>query len=437
MAAAEAAQPSLRGEYGNIALLLLLYTLQGIPMGLFGFVDMEVKALFKDSFSEQGTFMLAAWPFSLKLLWAPLVDSWYVERCGRRKSWMVPAQLLIGVLLLHLSQVIDGLFASKDITTLTMLFFGLYFLCATQDIAVDGWALTMLRAENAGYASTCNAVGQTIGFTIGFMVPMAKMVPLPAFMYFWGSIFVGTTVAVAVFKTEAPTPKDDQLEGLGEAYTTMYKVVRTRPVQLVALHLLTRSLTFIPADVMAIGRLQDSGFPKESIAVIKLFVTPIEIALPWALSRFTAGPRPLTVVLAAYLPRLLLTPLAGLFAFYVGAIPAETPTSIYATIFLFVILQGVLSNSMFVAHMAFFARISDPSIGGTYMTFLNTIHNIGNMWTTTLCLKTADPIKAYTGQDGFYVLCGACSVYGLLWFMWFRPLLSHTQELPVEKWRVA
>lgn len=27
--------------------------------------------------------------------------------------------------------------------------------------------------------------------------------------------------------------------------------------------------------------------------------------------------------------------------------------------------------------MAFFARISDPSIGGTYMTFLNTISNLG------------------------------------------------------------
>ena len=24
-----------------------------------------------------------------------------------------------------------------------------------EDIAVDGWALTMLRKENAGYASTC------------------------------------------------------------------------------------------------------------------------------------------------------------------------------------------------------------------------------------------------------------------------------------------
>lgn len=35
-----------------------------------------------------------------------------------------------------------------------------------QDIAVDGWALTMLSRENVGYASTCNTIGQTLGFFI-------------------------------------------------------------------------------------------------------------------------------------------------------------------------------------------------------------------------------------------------------------------------------
>ena len=43
------------------------------------------------------------------------------------------------------------------------MFFFLNFLAATQDIAVDGWALTMLKRQNVGYASTCNSVGQTAG----------------------------------------------------------------------------------------------------------------------------------------------------------------------------------------------------------------------------------------------------------------------------------
>jgi len=34
------------------------------------------------------------------------------------------------------------------------VFLPLNFLAATQDIAVDGWALTMLSRKNVGYAST-------------------------------------------------------------------------------------------------------------------------------------------------------------------------------------------------------------------------------------------------------------------------------------------
>lgn len=429
--------PSLQGEYGNIALLLLLYILQAIPMGLFGVVNMEVKSIFKDSFSEQGTFMLAAWPFSLKLFWAPLVDSCYWERIGRRKTWMVPAQMAIGFVLLYLGPSIDGLFAARDVNTLTAIFFLLYFLCATQDIAVDGWALTMLRPENAGYASQCNSVGQTIGFTIGFMIPMAKIVALSDFISFWATVFVATTVAVAALKKEAPTPPDEQVEGVIEAYTTMWKVVKQPTVMRLGLHLFSRALAFIPADVMAAGRLQDKGFPKESLATIKIFVTPVEICLPWILSSYTSGPRPLSVVLTAYLPRALLSLLVGLFAFGVGDIGTPVPWAVFAGVFAVTIIQGMLSNAMFVSHMAFFAKVSDPSIGGTYMTFLNTVHNIGNMWASTFCLKAADYIKHHMGLDGFYALSALCAAYGVVWFLLFRPVLGRLQDAPIEAWRVA
>eukprot|EP00930_Biecheleria_cincta_P009229 TRINITY_DN11092_c0_g2_i3.p1 TRINITY_DN11092_c0_g2~~TRINITY_DN11092_c0_g2_i3.p1 ORF type:complete len:505 (+),score=104.52 TRINITY_DN11092_c0_g2_i3:60-1517(+) len=433
--AAQAA-PSLAGEYGNIALLLLLYTLQGIPMGLFGFVNLEVKELFKGSFSEQGTFMLAAWPFSLKLFWAPLVDSWYVEKFGRRKTWMVPAQVCIGVILLYLSSHIDGLFDSKDVWSLTVIFFGLYFLCATQDIAVDGWALTMLRTENAGYASTCNAVGQTVGFTIGFMIPMAKVVSISSFLLFWGIVFLASTAAVALMKTEKPTDPSEEIESLQDAYVSLYRVVRLPSVQKLALHLFTRSLTFMPADVIAPGRLQDAGFPKESLASIKLVVTPLEIFMPWVLAPFTAGERPLRVVVVSYIPRLLLTVFSGVFAYYAGDIQQPTPMLVYAGVCLLVVLQAVASNAMFVAHMAFFAKISDPTIGGTYMTLLNTVHNLGNMWASTFCLKAADYIKTATGIDGFYALCAGCTVYGLVWLLLFRPLLDRLSGLPSLEWRI-
>ena len=45
---------------------------------------------------------------------------------------------------------------------------------------------------------------------------------------------------------------------------------------------------------------------------------------------------------------------------------------------------------MFVAVMAFFARISDPAVGGTYMTLLNTLANFGTNWPNTVVLWLVD-----------------------------------------------
>lgn len=40
--------------------------------------------------------------------------------------------------------------------------------------------------------------------------------------------------------------------------------------------------------------------------------------------------------------------------------------------------------------MAFFAQVSDPAIGGTYMTLLNTLSNLGGNWPVTLILSLTD-----------------------------------------------
>ncbi len=39
---------------------------------------------------------------------------------------------------------------AADVGAITALFFGLVLLAATQDIAVDGWALTLLSRHHVG-----------------------------------------------------------------------------------------------------------------------------------------------------------------------------------------------------------------------------------------------------------------------------------------------
>lgn len=97
----------------------------------------------------QAEFSFVQWPFSLKLFWAPIVDSIFSQKFGRRKTWLIPTQYLMGLFMLLLSSYVDHWLGKEhenpNIEMLTALFFSLNVLAATQDIVVDGWALTMLK----------------------------------------------------------------------------------------------------------------------------------------------------------------------------------------------------------------------------------------------------------------------------------------------------
>ena len=140
---------------------------------------------------------------------------------------------------------------------LTGLFFSLNFLAATQDIAVDGWALTMLSKENRGYASTCNTVGQTAGYFIGNVVFLALnspdfsneylrstpsdtgIVTLPKFLWFWGIVFLITTTLVFIFKKEKESVDEDGELNVLETYFILLKIIKLPAVIQFVIVLLT------------------------------------------------------------------------------------------------------------------------------------------------------------------------------------------------------
>lgn len=94
----------------NSKLTFTIYidVLQGVPIGLaFGSIPFLLKE--KLSYSQIGLFSLSNYPYSLKLLWSPLVDALYIDRIGRRKSWIIPTQIIIGFIFLWLGGSIDSL----------------------------------------------------------------------------------------------------------------------------------------------------------------------------------------------------------------------------------------------------------------------------------------------------------------------------------------
>ena len=55
---------------------------------------------------------------------------------------------------------------------------------------------------------------------------------------------------------------------------------------------------------MAYLKLIEKGVPKEKLGLLALPITPLEIALPILISRFTTGPKPLNFFIKAYPYRL-------------------------------------------------------------------------------------------------------------------------------------
>ncbi|KAG7478510.1 hypothetical protein JOB18_000680 [Solea senegalensis] len=485
-----AVHPGIQGELGNVSLLLFLYVLQGIPLGLAGSIPLILQGKHV-SYKDQAFFSFVFWPFSLKLFWAPLVDALYFSRFGRRKSWLVPTQYLLGLFMLYLSAKVDSLLQSEagpNVLILTAVFFMLAFLAATQDIAVDGWALTMLSRENVGYASTCNSVGQTAGYFLGNVLFLALespdfcnkylraepkdtgIVTLSDFLFFWGVVFLVSTTLVAIFKRENEPGRgkrrvqDEEKHGVLETYRLLLTIIKMPTVFNFCVLLLTAKIGFSAADAVTGLKLVEAGVPKAQLALLAVPMVPLQILLPVIISKYTAGPRPLDVFYKAFPWRLLIGLEYALLVWWTPSLKQEGgfPVYYYAIVLLSYAAHQVALYSMYVACMAFHAKVSDPLIGGTYMTLLNTVTNLGGNWPSTLALWLVDPLTSkvcegadgqscgspeeeglcikeggvcVTTLDGYYVESVVCVVIGLAWWLWLGKKMKRLQDQSPAAWR--
>ncbi|CDJ56141.1 acetyl-CoA transporter, putative [Eimeria maxima] len=256
------------------------------------------------------------------------------------------------------------------------------------DIAVDGWALTLLSPENKGLASTCNTVGQTLGYCLSYAAFLSlndqhfshrflgtpqgqSAVDLPSFIRFWGWVFViTTTVILLFFKEENPTDKQQQQQ-------------QQQQQQLQQIHTLQQQQQ----------QQQQQRFTPSRHVEAQTYAGPI------------SGGEEIHFFSDNVLP-----PNAeGLVNEEEGCCEPK----------------GALDSYRLLWKMAFFARVSDPRIGGSYMTFLNTIANIGSQWPRAVSLWLMDPltIRDCTGVDtsvagakcpvvldGYFVQIGGCFI---------------------------
>lgn len=218
------------------------------------------------------------------------------------------------------------------------------------------------------------------------------------FLFFWGICFLVTTTLVALLKRERSEPcehRASQQEDLNivDSYKLLLKIINMRPIKILAAILLTVKFTFAACDSVTSLKLLEAGVPKDKLALLVVPLVPLQIFLPLVVSKYTTGPKPMEVYIKAIPYRIVFaigaTAIVWFTPFTINS-DGSVPIYLYAILVVHYAFYQICVYSMFVAVMAFFAKISDPAVGGTYMTLLNTVCNLGGNWPTSIVLWLVD-----------------------------------------------
>lgn len=149
-------------------LLFSLYWAQGLPVGFMTHALPVILRAQGVSLAHIGGFGLLMAPWAIKVLWAPWVDRKGYTRLGHYRSWIIPTQFLTIMTLVVLSFI--PIASLNDPTYLLAFFIAL--LCmntigATQDIATDGLAVSILKGEQQQIGNMFQVIGSRLGFIVG------------------------------------------------------------------------------------------------------------------------------------------------------------------------------------------------------------------------------------------------------------------------------
>jgi PAT family beta-lactamase induction signal transducer AmpG len=145
-----------------LAMLLLGFS-AGLPFMLTAGTLSLWAARSGVSMTTVGFISLVGTVYALKFVWAPLIDQVSVPLLtrvlGRRRSWMLLAQIGIAAALAGMAQ----LDPSQEILVLAGLAVAVAFFSATQDIALDAWRIEIVEIEMQGAMAASYQLGYRIG----------------------------------------------------------------------------------------------------------------------------------------------------------------------------------------------------------------------------------------------------------------------------------
>jgi PAT family beta-lactamase induction signal transducer AmpG len=141
---------SLKAAFGSwrVGAVVLQSFSSGLPLGLI-WIALPAWLKYRGvNIKTIGLFTLAQAPWTFKFLWAPLMDRYRLPFLGRKRSWMLLFQvlLLVGIAALAL----EG--ADPNVAVVAAVATFIAFCSASQDIAIDGYAVEVLEKNELGVA---------------------------------------------------------------------------------------------------------------------------------------------------------------------------------------------------------------------------------------------------------------------------------------------
>ncbi len=175
---------------------ILLVFLMGIASGIPLYMVLSTLFIWMTredvEIATVGLFGLTQLPWSLKFIWAPIVDTYRIpilnEFLGQRKSWLLITQIFLIISLIFL-----GCSDPKQNIMLTAMFaFLTAFFSANQDIIIDAYRIEILEDELQG----AGAAATQFGYRVGGIMAGAGSLYLKS-IFSWSAVFMA--IAFIIF----------------------------------------------------------------------------------------------------------------------------------------------------------------------------------------------------------------------------------------------
>ena len=177
----------------RLSTVFVLYIAQGVPLGLFWFAIPAWMAANGANAPDVGYVLgLTALPWTLKLVNGFIMDRYTFLAMGRRRIWIIGAQLAMIVLLVSCAVIGPG---ATDISLLGFAGFVVNMATTFQDVAVDGMAVDIVEEGERARASGMMFGGQAIGIAAATAfsgIAIARLGPSAAYLLSAGIIGVIT-----------------------------------------------------------------------------------------------------------------------------------------------------------------------------------------------------------------------------------------------------